>query len=156
MPPLRFHATSLLLLLLEPEEEVLALLFQAGFLLLEEPLLLLLHCLQFFTDVEVASGQLILQVGEPLVVVDLIEHESAFEDLVLILEVGELALQPSSKDKGLLLQGRVPFDLQLRNQLLQQYDGVDYLLGIASGIIQLFAANEEPCNVFWGRLLVVG
>ena len=114
-----------------------------------------MHCLQFFTDVEVASGQLIIQVGEPLVVVDLVEHESAFEDLVLILEVGQLALQPSGKDKGLLLQGRVPFDLKLRNQLLQQYNGVDYLLGIPSGIIQLLAANQEPCHVFWCRLLVV-
>ena len=100
-----------------------------------------MHCLQFFTDVEVASGQLIIQVGEPLVVVDLVEHESAFEDLVLILEVGQLALQPSGKDKGLLLQGRVPFELQLRNQLLQEYNGVDYLLGIPSGIIQLLAAK---------------
>lgn len=61
--------------------------FNAGFLQLEEPLLLFLHCLQFFTDVEVASGQLILQIGQPLVAVDLVEHESGFEDLVLILEV---------------------------------------------------------------------
>ena len=114
-----------------------------------------MHCLQFFTDVEVASGKLIIQIGEPLVVVDLVEHESAFEDLVLILEVGQLALQSSGKDKGLLLQGRVPFELQLRNQLLQEYNGVDYLLGIPSGIIQLLAANQEPCHVFWCRLLVV-
>jgi hypothetical protein len=54
---------SLLLFLLELEKELLAFFFYAGFLLLEEPLLLFLHCLQFFTDVEVTSGQLILQIG---------------------------------------------------------------------------------------------
>lgn len=85
--------------------------FNAGFLQLEEPLLLFLHCLQFFTDVEVPGGQLILQIGQPLVAVDLVEHESGFEDFVLILEVGHLALKPSGKYQGLLLQGRVTFDL---------------------------------------------
>ena len=32
---------------------------------------------------------------------------------------------------------------------------MDYLLGIDAGIVQLLAAKEEACHVFWGRLLVV-
>jgi hypothetical protein len=32
---------------------------------------------------------------------------------------------------------------------------VDNLLGIYAGIVQLLAAKEEPCHIFWGRLLVV-
>ena len=75
--------------------------------LLHLPLSLFLHEAHAFLDVELARDQLVLEVGKPLIVVYLVEQESTLEDLVLVLEIRELTLQPPGQLKSLFLQGWV-------------------------------------------------